>query len=193
VFGIDELTAAFGLDRVQSSAAQMDLKKLEWMNGEHMRRLAPADYQAGIRADLEQSGTIDAGTDPQYVRSVIDCMGDRIKRWSDASEMTGYFFSEDFPFDEKAVSKRLLKEGALERLGALRNRFAALASFDHDALEQALQAQAEELGVSAGQLIHPVRVATSGTGFGPSLYEMLEVLGRDRVLARIDRAIARFG
>ena len=193
VFGREELAAAFGLDRVQSSAARMDPKKLEWMNGEHMRRLDPAVYRGRVCAELEAAGLLTGETAPGYVESVITCLGDRIKRWADAPAMAGYFLREDFPYDEKAVRKRLLKEGALAGLAALRDRFAGLASFDRVSLERALQAAAGELGVEAGQLIHPARVAVSGTGVGPGLYEMLEVLGRDRVLARIDRAIERFG
>ena len=119
-------------------------------------------------------------------------MGDRIKRWSEASAMTAYFFTEDYPIDEKAWKKRLLKAGDLDRLAALRDGFAGLETFAPEALEQALQGLAGELEVGAGQLIHPVRVATSGTGVGPCLYEMLQVLGGDRVLARIDRAVERF-
>jgi len=192
IFDRDELIETFGLDRVQPSAAQMDPKKLEWINGEHMRRLPWEEYRDGIRNDLESNGWVHADTDPMYLDKVIEIMGDRIKRWSDASTQTVYFFTDDFPMDEKAVKKRLLKEGALDRLAKLRDRFAMVESFCHASLEEALQRLASEMQMGAGLFIHPVRVATSGSGVGPSLYEMLEVLGRDRVLQRIDQAIERF-
>ena len=192
IFDRKELIEAFSLGRVQPSAAQMDPKKLEWMNGEHMRRLPPEDFRGGIRDDLASNGLVHPGTDPMYIDRVIEIMGDRIKRWSDASIQTVYFFTDDFPMDEKAVKKRLLKEGTLDRLAKLRDRFATVDPFCRGSLEEALQRLASEMQIGAGLLVHPVRVATSGSSVGPSLYEMLEVLGRDRVLRRIDQAIERY-
>jgi glutamyl-tRNA synthetase len=188
----EEMIELFALDRVQSSPAQMDPQKMAWLNGEHMRRLPPADYAAGIRRDLEHTGLVDAGTDPDYLQAVVAVMGDRIKLWTDATDQAGFFFTEDFAYDEKAVKKRLLKEGAMENLALLRERFAAAEPFNAETLEAALRTLAEEQSLGAGSLIHPLRIAVSGIPAGPSLFDMLVVLGRDRVLQRIDRTLLRF-
>jgi glutamyl-tRNA synthetase len=95
---------------------------------------------------------------------------------------------DDFPVDPDAVQKTLKKEGALDRLAKLRDRYSKLADWTVEKLESELKALATELSVKTGEFIHPCRVAVSGKTVGPSLYHMLEVLGKDRVLVRMDRA-----
>jgi glutamyl/glutaminyl-tRNA synthetase len=116
-------------------------------------------------------------------------MGDRIKRFAETAEQTIYFFTESFPWDEKAVRKRLMKVGAADLLVALRTRLAAADPFDAPTLEVALHDVATEKGVGVGEMIHPVRVAVSGRATGPGLFDLLTLLGRDCVLRRIDRAL----
>lgn len=188
----DEMTGLFGFDRVQSSPARFDPVKLDWMNGEHMRRLPEAERLAGYRAALTAAGLTDPGSE-EYARRVFTIMEDRIKRFSDTADQTRYFFTGDFPWDEKAVRKRLLKPGVPERLSALKARFAELEGFTADALEQALKELAEERGEAVGAYIHPTRVAVSGCAAGPGLFVLLETLGRERVLHRIERALDRYG
>ena len=192
VLSREEMVRLFDFDRVQSSPAQFDTTKLLWMNGEHMRRLPAETRLAAQLADLRAHGLWRDGSDPDYARRVFAVMEDRIKLFSDTAAQTVFFFTEEYPFDDKVVRKRLLKEGAREALAALRERFAALGTFDAAALEHALKTMAEERGAGIGDLIHPVRVAVSGSGVGPGLFVMLEVLGRERVLRRIDAALARF-
>jgi len=117
-------------------------------------------------------------------------MKDRVKLYPHVAEMAGYFFNEEYPFDQKSVEKRLKKEGALDGLRAIRGKFASLGEFSAEATDKALHELAAERGVSAGDLVHPVRVAVSGTAAGPSLFHMLDVMGKDRVLRRMDRALA---
>ena len=180
----EEMITLFSLDRAQSSAAQFDPRKLEWLNGEHMRRLPRDVHRARYIAALPESAE-----DPDYLDSVIDVMQERIKKWADIPVMAGFFFTEDYPYDEKAVNKRLRKEGALDLLVALRGRYAEQEPFTADTAEQALRSLADERGIKPADLIHPVRIAVSGIPYGPSLFPLLEVLGRDRVLLRIDRTV----
>lgn len=189
VLARDEMISLFSFERVQSSPAQFDMTKMLWMNGEHMRRLPAADRLAGHRADLRAHGL---EPDPAYAARVLGIMEDRIKLFSDTAAQTVYFFTEDFPFDDKAVRKRLLREGAREGLAALRDRWAATEPFDGPSLEAALKDVAAGRGQPHPDLIHASRVAVSGSPAGPGLFAMLEVLGRDRVLTRITRALERF-
>jgi glutamyl-tRNA synthetase len=189
----DEMVEAFTLDRVQSSPAMMDPRKLLWMNGEYMTRLPTETYREQLGRILREDGVLSDETDEAYFQRVAELMGDRIKRWSDAAPMTSFFFADEFPFDEKAVRKRLRKEGALDALRVLRGRYENVQPFEAAALEAALEEAAGELGLGKGGLIHPARVAVSGLAIGPGLFEMLEVLGRERVLTRFDRALERFG
>jgi glutamyl-tRNA synthetase len=120
-------------------------------------------------------------------------MRDRIKQWDHVVPMTNYFFMDEYPYDGKSVEKRLKKEGALASLKTIRERFAALAAFSAETTDKALHELAIEKSVNAGELVHPIRVAVSGSAAGPSLFHMLEVMGKERVLKRIDRTLQSFG
>ncbi len=107
-------------------------------------------------------------------------------------ERVAFFATEDFPYDPAAMEKTLRKPGALDRLAQLAECYAALDIFDAATLEAKLKELAATLGVKPAEFIHPARVAVSGRSVGPSLYHMLEVLGKERVLARIARTRATF-
>lgn len=183
----EELIAAFTLERVQSKAAQFDFKKFEWMNAEYVKN-QPADvYRQRFRRELEQAGLWSPEIKESYLDHVCALLRERVKNWSEVPLQAGYFFTEYYPYDNDAVRKRLGKEGARELLVALRDSFAALPDFDAAGTEAALRALATERGLNASELIHPLRVAVTGLPGGPSLFHLLEVLGRDRVLARLSR------
>ena len=184
----EEMVALFTLERVQSSAAQFDAKKLEWLSGEHLRRLPREEHRAQYIAAVPS-----AADDPAYLEAVIDVMEERVKKWTDIPAMAGFFFTETYAYDEAAVAKRIQKPDALSLLTKLRAVFAQLSDFTAETTETALASLAEAEGVKTGALIHPCRVAVSGMAQGPSLYPMLAVLGQARVLSRIDQTLQRFG
>ncbi len=183
-----EMVALFDFGQVKSSPAQMDMRKFEWMNGEHIRLLPAAEFRDRFRQAYREAGVSLEGVEEGYFNRVADLMHSRTKAFPEAPALTSFFFRDDFPWDDKAVKKRLHKPGAKALVGAMRERFAAESEFAAPALEQALHALAAAKKVEIGDIIHPVRVAVSGLGVGPGLFEMLEVLGRDRVLARLDKA-----
>ncbi|MCE9613065.1 MAG: glutamate--tRNA ligase [Lentisphaerae bacterium] len=185
-----ELAAAFTLEKVLSSPAQVDLTKLAWMNGEHLRRRPVSERLAGCRADLVAHGFWQEGMDEGYLLKVIDAMAERIKLYTDMAAQAGFFFTEDYPYDEKVMQKRLRKPGGREGLLALREAWAALPVFTAAALEEALKAAAAAHNLNPSDLIHAARVAVSGMGVGPGLYVMLEVLGAERVRRRLERTLA---
>jgi glutamyl-tRNA synthetase len=188
----DEMVKLFTLDRVQSSPAKMDLTKFEWMNGEYMKKLPPQDFGARCRELLLAGGVALDGVAADYFDRVLALMRDRIKQWDHVVPMTSFFFRDEYPYDQKSVDKRLKKEGALASLKTIRDRFAALAAFSAETTDKALHDLATEKSVNAGELVHPIRVAVSGSAAGPSLFHMLEVMGKERVLKRIDRTLQIF-
>ena len=187
-----ELVKLFTLDRVQSSPAKMDLTKFEWMNGEYMKKIPPQQFGAKCRELLQAGRVALDGAAAGYVDQVLALMRDRIKQWDNVVPMTGYFFTEEYAYDQKSVDKRLKKEGALTSLKLIRDRFAALAEFNAATTDKVLHDLATEKAVNAGELVHPIRVAVSGTAVGPSLFHMLETMGKDRVLNRIDKTLHLF-
>jgi len=188
----EEMVEAFDIQKVQSSPARMDHKKLLWMNGQYMQQLPREELAADARARLQAAGLWRDEFESGYFERVLDAMAERLKLKQDIIDQAAYFFTDDYDYDEKAVKKRLLKEGALERLDLLKARFALIEQFSAEKLEETLVELAQELEVGNGKLIHPARVAVSGMAVGPSLYEMLEVLGRDRVVERMNKTIERF-
>lgn len=186
----DEMIASFSFDRVQASPAQFDPVKLLWMNGEYMRAM-PMEQR--IDGHLKNLRAHELDPDPAYLRRVLDVMQDRIKVFADTAAQTRFFFTEEFPIDEAAARKRWLKPGVAAGLAGLRNRWAASPVFDAASLEAVLKEVATASGLTPADLIHAVRVAVSGMAKGPGLFAMVETLGRDCVLRRLDRALARWG
>jgi glutamyl-tRNA synthetase len=181
----EEMVRLFDLARVQSKPAQFDPKKFLWMNSEYLQGAPQAEWDRQFRSAFSEPSD---WTDPSYLSKVIELMKPRVKVWKDIGSAV-YFFREDYPFDPDAKAKRLDAPGAKDLLAGIRDAYAAAPAFDATTLETVLKCVAESRGVKPGDLIHPVRVAVSGQPGGPSLYHLLEVLGRDRVLARLNRAI----
>ena len=184
-----EMIEAFDLRRVKPSPAQLNLQKLDWMNGCYMADLPRAEFAEQARPILRAAALVDDTTDPAYLRRVLELVQDRIKIWSDLADATGYLLRDEYPHDDKAVRKRLVKDGVPALLAALAERYRAQPAWDAAALERELRAVLGEGADNAAQLIHPVRVAVTGRGAGPGLFEILELLGRDRVLRRLERGI----
>jgi glutamyl-tRNA synthetase len=187
VFSKQELVEAFDLSRVQSKPAQMDLKKLTWMNGEHMKRLPHETLRDACGEKLQAAGiSFEAG----YLDQVLELMGERIQFFSDIVSGASFFFGDDYPTDEKNFRKRVLKEGVDANLAALNTAFSETTAFSAEELEVALNQTAEQLECGAGKLMAPVRLAATGQAGGPSLYETLALLGRETVLGRIQRVLS---
>ncbi len=193
VMSVAEMVKLFTLDRVRSAPSQLDMTKLLWMNGEHLKRRGPDEIAAGCRAAMERRGQWREDIDPAYFAAVVACMGERVKLFGDLGDQAGFFFDEEFPYDEKSVRKRLLKEGALDILREEQAVLEGLDPFTTESTDAALHALAEKTGRGMGDLVHPLRVAVSGTGVGPGLFDMLAVMGKDRVLRRIARTLGIHG
>jgi len=174
----DEIVKLFTLDRVQSKAAQFDMKKFQWMNSEYIQLAPDAEWRKRFQAAFP---TI---TDTAYMDRVIELMKPRVKNWKDVSNAV-YFFEDTFPFDEKAVNKRLKKPESGERLKIMHNAYSTTEDFTAENLESMLREKAEANDLNPADLIHPIRVSVSGQPGGPSLFQMLEVIGKERVLQRI--------
>jgi glutamyl-tRNA synthetase len=179
---IEEFIAMFDLPQILRHNARFDVTKLTWMNGEYLRSL-PLDRF------IELARPFVAGHDDPKVLGLVK---EKVKLLKELPDWTDYFFTDEFPFDPAAVQKSCSAPTTSDRLTKLADRYAAVATWDAGSLEVALKSLATELGVKAGELIHPCRVAASGKSHGPSLYHMLEVLGRDRVLTRLRQGAEKF-
>ena len=188
---IDEVVKLFELEKINRRNAAFDLDKCFWLNGQYIAQMPLDRFIELARPFLEKAG-IDV-SDQNYLRAVLSIVKEKIKLLSDVSEWTRYFFIEDYEFDPTAVEKVFGKAEATKRLIALRDEFTRIENWNLETLESTLKHLAQKLGCKTGDLVHPARVAVSGRSVGPSLYHMLEVMGKERVLKRFQRMISQLG
>ena len=182
----EEMVKLFELEKVHVTAAKFDMKKLQWMNGEYVKRLPRETFTAELVKRATAAGlAIPAGFDMDFL---VDQMQVRTKFLGDMPDNVAYFFTDDYAVDPKAVEKRLKKEGVKETLLDLVRRFGQVEEGDWKASK--LEALVKELsqGNGMGPWVHPIRVAVSGRMEGPGLFEMLQLLGKAKTLARLERA-----
>jgi glutamyl-tRNA synthetase len=189
IIKIAEVIEKFDLPQIGQGNARFDLNKLYWINGEYMRELTLDQLESIAVAWLRQGGELGDTYDHAYLRNALAIIKEKVKLGKELREWIHHFLHEDFPYDPTAVKKIFTPEG-LEVLRCVQTSFRALPEFTATTAEQALKELATTQNKKIGAYVHPTRLAVSGSSVGPSLYHMLEVLGRDRVLQRIDRALA---
>lgn len=185
---IEEIIRRFDLPGINKSNARFDDKKLANMNMTYMLELPDDRYLALAKGYFQAQNVFPAGwPDETYWAEVMKLSHPKIKGVEELPAYTAYFFTEDFPIDEKAKLKALGKGDPKARLKEL-IEFAKAADYSNEAaLEQSFKDLAAKNGLGVGDYIHPGRFALSGTGVGPSFYGLLRVLGRERVLRRLER------
>jgi glutamyl-tRNA synthetase len=185
---LDEMINKFSLDRVQKSGAIFNIDKLNWINSEHLKAKPNADLLPLLKNELEQSDFKDQDFDDAYLLKVIQAMKERVTFIRDYLLLSPYFFKAPKEYDSAIVQKRW-KEDTPSHLTKLRDEFQMLENPSKAEYESALKKVAENLDIGAGKLIHPVRLAVSGIGVGPGVYDLLFVLGKEEVMNRINTAL----
>jgi glutamyl-tRNA synthetase len=183
---IEEVVKLFELEKINRRNAAFDLNKCFWLNGQYIAQMSLDRFAELSRPFLEKA-KIDISNE-KYLRAVLLIVKEKIKLFKDVPEWTAYFFAKEYDFDPEAVKKVFGKPEAATYLSALRDEFAKIDRWNLETLESTLKSLAQKLGCKTGDLVHPARVAVSGRSVGPSLYHMLEVMGKERVLARMEQA-----
>ncbi len=190
---MEEIIGLFELDKINRRNAAFDTDKCFWLNGQYVHEMTLERFRALCMPIMERAGLPIGGFSNEYLDHVLASVKEKVKLLKDLPAWTAYFFTDDFPFDEEAVTKTLRAPGAGERLHQLAAHLEGVApeSWDAATLEGAFKTLAAEAGVKTAVFIHPARVAASGRSVGPSLYHLLAILGKDRVLARLRAAASR--
>ena len=188
IIPLAEAVNAFDIDDMKGVQAKFDLAKLRWMNGEYIAKKADAELLGLIRGAFAASGK--AVPPDDTLLKAIGLYKVRIKTLSEFIPMTDQFFGDDYSAEEKAVEKHLKSPEGKAVLGEFASRLEKLADFSRASLEEACRAMAAEKGLKAGQIIHPTRVAISGKTTGAGLFEMMEVLGKEKVMERMRKAVS---
>jgi len=188
---IEEVIRLFRPENLNRKNASFDLDKLNWLQGEYARELEGQRLQEFAVAALRQAGLPLDKFPTDYVAAAVETCKGKFRLASELMEYAGFYFSNEVTYQPEGVAKHFVPENR-EKLERVRAAFSE-APFTAESLEVALKATAQALGSKVGALVHPTRLAVTGSNSGPSLYHLLEVLGRERVLARIDRALAQPG
>ncbi|KPJ50387.1 MAG: glutamyl-tRNA synthetase [candidate division Zixibacteria bacterium DG_27] len=192
VMSTSELIETFSLERVSQSNPVFDIEKLKWMNGEHIRSKGDNELVPAVAPFLiEASLTTKLGVEIrwEYMKKVVGLLKERCRLLTDFAALGRYFFTDKFDYNPDGAKKHFFSPDIDRHLATLAERYSSLQKFDLEAIESGLRNLAEELGISAAKLIHPTRLATTGMTKGPSLFEILEVLGQEEVVKRLRRAL----
>ncbi|MCD5391001.1 glutamate--tRNA ligase [candidate division NPL-UPA2 bacterium] len=185
---VDEIISKFSLEGISKTAAIFDPKKLEWMNGEYIKRLQPAEITKLTKPYLEKANLLRGDEDEEWLKKVVVLEQDRIRTLSQIVEYGDFFFLPEIEYDEKAA-KVLRKEGASALLQIYRDRLKDLEPFTIEKVEEVTRRIIAEEKIKGGELIHPARAALTGRTVGPSLFELMVLLGREMTFLRLDKAI----
>ncbi len=188
---LDEMVEAFALEAVSKSNAVFDPEKLAWMNSEYLRHLPPERLLSLVEEELKSAGLWReqfVGEERERFQKTALLLQVRARTLKDLSQSGRAFFADEFNYDPGAI-KRFWKDAALpELLEALGQKLSHTEPFDLQKTERQLRALAEEKDVKAGLIINAARVALTGQAVAPGLFEVMVVLGRDRVVNRLRRA-----
>ena len=191
-----ELINNFSLERVSRTAAIFNRDKLNWMNGVYIRRLSLEDFTQRAIPFLESGlpKEVNRPISKEYVSRIVPLTRERINTLAEAATYANFFFLDKLKYDASLlIGKKMTIETTLKALKVAQEKLSLLESFDHDSLEGTLRPLADELGLNAGQLFSPLRVATTGRTAAPPLFETMMVLGKERCLERIRVAIEKLG
>jgi len=193
IFTRDELIARFSLEGINTKSAVFDTAKLEWMNGQYIAQMSAAELDPLVIDAFRRAGTLDTSALQQgdvRLHAVIDLLKTRARTIDEFAQYGTPYLRDDFGYDPDATAKHWKDADTPARLQRIRDTFGGLDEWNEASLEEALRALAGSLGIGAGKLIHPLRVALLGQAVSPGIFEVAVVLGREQVVARIDRALA---
>lgn len=188
LFGPGELESQFDVAGCQKNPAVFDPVKLKWMNGEYLRKLSPEELTRRAMPFLKKAG-IGEGIDHERLVKIVSIEHEKYKLLTEIPPLIEFFFTEKVNFDAEAVEKVFKKAGSKKILEGMAKVYAEIPEFKDKELEAAARKYAADNGLKAGQVFHPLRVAVSGRTNGPTLFLMLEYLGREAVAARMAAAL----
>ncbi|MDD5423317.1 MAG: glutamate--tRNA ligase [Candidatus Omnitrophica bacterium] len=189
IIPLDEAVKSFDINDMKGVQAKFDLQKLRWINTQYIAAKTSGDLLPSLRNEIRRQG-YDWNVQNDLLLRVINLYKVRIKTFSEFPPLVDYFFTDNYSVEEKGVEKHLKPAESKAILRDFADRIEKVTDFSHSALEQECRKMAEEKALKAGQIIHPTRVAISGKTTGAGLFEMMEVLGKDKVISRMNKAAA---
>lgn len=191
IFSIKELIENFTLDKISNHSAIFDMEKLNWFNNEYLKRLSDEKYVEMLIPFLKDAGYIELPLSEEkerWLRKVASLMKSRVRNFKQFLEYGDYFFIEDFTVEDNAV-KILEQNGVRDILGHLVKRLKEIKDWKEENIESEVREMANQLNLKGKQIIHPTRVSLSGKTIGPGLFSLMEALGKEINIKRLEKTI----
>ena len=195
IFSVNELIEKFDLTRVGKSGSVFDIKKLEWLNSHYINQLDVSARTDAVIPIWQAEGLLNQTEDRDWLINIVEAVGERLTTLQDIVPQTRYFFTDDFEYETKAVKKwwggsEEKREKTADILTNLLQILEEVPSFDVETVETEIWKYTDENDIKRVAAMQALRIALTGTSFGPSLFDIVTLLGRDEVLKRIPKAIA---
>jgi glutamyl-tRNA synthetase len=196
IFPKDELIKEFSLDKISKHAAVFSMEKLNWFNGEYLKKMSVDSLTKMLLPFLEEANFIKKEKDlspikNEYIKEVAKLMKGRFRNFSQFIDYADYFFVDKINIEPQAFQSVLNKEGVPDILLSLQEKLSSLKCWDEENIENAVREVASSLQIKGGQIIHPTRVVLSGKKVGPGLFELMLVLGQNKTIKRLKEAIEK--
>ncbi|MFL2859516.1 MAG: glutamate--tRNA ligase [Pontiellaceae bacterium] len=189
IFRKEEIIKLFSLERCLSSAAQFDIKKLTWMNGEYILNMSSEKFHEKVYPIISNSYPT---ASKENIKDVISLIKERVKIFSEIPNMVKFFFDDNYDFNTKAVDKKLKKDGVKQILLDLIILFKNLDAFTSSTIQEELNTYVSSSTSKFGEVMIPLRLSLSGQSGGPDLFNIIAILGKDKVIKRIQKTIDKF-
>lgn len=187
---LNELVEAFSLERVNKAGAVFDVVKLNSLNAEHLRKKSDTELLVVLKEEIQKSKFKNQNYSDGFLLLIIEAIKERVTFIHEFVDNCKYFYEAPTEYEQKAIEKHWKSE-TLEQMKRLKEAFAVLENPNKTDYEQTLTNVAEQLGVGKGKLIHPLRLAVSGQSTGPSMFDLLFILGKTEIVHRIEAAIEK--
>jgi len=184
----EEIVTLFDLTKVKKAAAYFDQRKLDWLNGQYIKELPLPQLAERLAKRVIAKGWLTEDYDRGWMEQIAALLRDRLKVLQDIEEEHGFFFQDPPVYHDEAVQNFLRIDGMAQRLLELRQRLEPLPRFETAAIEQAVRGFVAGQHLQAKELIHPARVAVTGRSVSPPLFEVMAILGKEKVLSRLEYA-----
>jgi len=182
IFSREELIEKFLVEKVQKTSAVFDVTKLNWLNAHYIKNSSVERITELAMPFLEQ---VYPNIDSIYASNVVRCLQDRLKTITEIVHLSEYFFRDDFTVDHLAVDKYLNEPSSKELINKLISKLKDIMPFNKVNIEKAFKGLAEEQKVKLGEIIHPARALLTGRAESPGIYDVVEVLGKDKTIKRL--------
>jgi len=191
IFRLDQLIKEFSLKRVNKAAAIFDTNRLSWVNAQYIKNMDIEQLTELIIPRLKEKGYIEDDFNKEWLSGLINLYKTRLPTLEHFTTFAGFFFKEQIPYEQEAVEKFLNADNAAEYLEKFKDTIKTVESFAHKQIEESTSKLVGQLGIKSGELIHPVRVALTGGTVSPGIFEVIEFLGKEKVLKRLEIVVRK--